>query len=68
MRNGEIFWATAMVMHDATEQERIRKALEDANADSKEQHVRERIESLAAMSGAARQRDRGAQSRRGHAA
>jgi PAS domain S-box-containing protein len=46
--NGEIL-GYGNVMHDTTEQERIRKALEDANADLG-QHVRERIESLAAMS------------------
>ena len=64
-RNGSLFWAEVVitairdatgeilgygnVTHDATEQERIRKALEDANADLGE-HVRERSASLAAMS------------------
>jgi PAS domain S-box-containing protein len=64
-KNGSLFWASVVitpirdengeilgygkVTHDTTEQERIRKALEDANADLGE-HVRERTASLAAMS------------------
>ncbi|HEX4505746.1 MAG TPA: PAS domain S-box protein, partial [Alphaproteobacteria bacterium] len=64
-KNGSLFWATVVitpmrgengeilgygkVTHDTTEKERIRKALEDANADLGE-HVRERSASLAAMS------------------
>jgi PAS domain S-box-containing protein len=45
--NGELL-GYGKVTHDVTEQERIRKALEDANADLGE-HVRERSASLAAM-------------------
>ena len=63
-KNGSLFWASVVitpirrengeilgygkVTHDTTEQERIRKALEDANTDL-EHHVRERTQSLAEL-------------------